>query len=724
MISLSPQRPIRFLFLIACAIILSAGQTPAATLPQDYPYQVVLRSFLGALKESDFVIEQKPEEPKAASSEERRYLDWLPGRYQEILALKEPPSDFLLSSIEAEKQIMQPSGFGVARLAKADTEGKFSNPRALRLRDFVVSTIDLIMLDHLHESPEGAGARRSDNIGGSLIMMAYAYREAKPDLPPEVRKAYETGLRKMIARQFEWGPKNMHVNMELFAPVGLAYAAQALDDPEVLKAARAYTETIFHDERYYNPAGFFLEDGGFDSTYNGISRFFATWAGLLTDWDFIKKGLDQSFKLRAYLSLPEPPESRDREGGPLFFGPCHFNARTSGDSPADQWGYKDRNFGAAMLTDYALPLVEWPSEADLKRSEAARIKAEAGEPPRLQPWKENHWIRSNLTTEYTRKDFFQHVSKLREEKSPLLKYPFEKPERFVERFGDFFVVAKFDHFGVILFTGFVPPDYEDKARGFGGGNLSAFWTPESGPVILGRTRGFQGQTPDLPSDWRVRPVHAISGQTTNGKFFSSSRCLRPKSDIQTTPDGFAVTAQGIVGSNPSRIALRGEISYKRTFKGDNTGLEVESSVKIATPEEIGELCEIIPFFLRDNRYHQADKQTLPKFSIEFKTGSDWKEATVETTKNVEAIRVKRFAGTIEILLEKPQDARLSPEEWADDTQSRVVCRNVLIDFPRGKAPGQPFESSLKYRIIPVPTGDAAISRTKIDGRPPSIPDPS
>ena len=701
MISPTFRRPIGFLYFLPWLALLLPDPASAAKLPQDYPYQVVLRTFLGSLKESDFVIEQKSEDPTTALSEERRYLDWLPGRHQEILAIKEPPADFLLSSIESEDQIMQPSGFGAARLARADVEGNFSNPRALRLRDFVVSTIDLLMLDHLHEIPEGAFARRSDSLGGSLIMMAYAYREAKQELPPEVREAYETGLRKMIARLMEWGPTSLHVNMELFAPVGLTYATQALDDPEITKAARAYTEKLFLDERFYNPAGFFIEDGGFDSTYNGISRFFATWAGLLTDWDFIKKRLDESFKLRAYLSLPEPPESRNLQGGPLFFGPCHFNSRTSGDSPADQWSYRDRNYGAAMLTDYALPLVEWPGEADLIRSEAQRKKEVAGEAPGLKPWKENHWIRSDLTTEYTRKDFFQYMSKLRAENSPLLKLPFEKPERFVERFGDFFVVAKFDHFGVIIFTGFVPPDYENKARGFGGGNLSAFWTPDSGPLILGRSRGFQGKTPDLPAAWRVRPVHAISGQTKNGKFFTSSRCLRPKSDIQVGPDHFSVSLEGLMGTNPSRIALRGQIAYKRSFKGDNNGLEIESSVKIETPEEIGELCEVIPFFLRDNRFHLVEKNTLPKFSIEFKTGSDWKDATVEPTKNVEAIRVKRFDGTIEILLEKPLSARLSPEEWADDNQSRVVCRNVLIDFPRGETPGQPFETAVKYRIIPV-----------------------
>ena len=38
---------------------------------------------------------------------------------------------------------------------------------------------------------------------------------------------YEDGLRKLIARLGNWGPRGSMTDMDLFAPVGLAYAAKA-----------------------------------------------------------------------------------------------------------------------------------------------------------------------------------------------------------------------------------------------------------------------------------------------------------------------------------------------------------------------------------------------------------------------------------------------------------------------------------------------------------------
>lgn len=683
--------------LALIALLAPLGVVRAVCLPQSDPYQVTLRDYLASLKEEDFALTPLPENDLTG---EQRLMKWLPGRLGEPWALTRPPSDFLLTTIEGDpKSVLIPSGIGLARLARDTAPHPVPSPRPMRLRAFVIATIDLLMLDQLHGSPAGASVRRSDFLGGTLIWMAYAYREAKNDLPQNVRAAYETGLKKMVARLQEWGPKNLHTNMELFAPVGLAYAAQAVNDPETHKAAKDYTTKLFSDPRNYNPAGFFLEEGGFDATYNGISLFFSTWAGLITDWDFVKQALNQNFKLRAHLSLPDAAGSRERH----FFGPSHFNTRTSGDSPSDQWGWNDRNYGAAMMTEYALPLLEWPDEVDFQRESTrlAKLRDKDADPPR--PWKEDHWIRADLTTEYPKGDFFNRITALRAEDSPLLKSPYEKPGHFVERFGDSFVIAKFDTYAVILFTGAVVSEYQGKPRGFGGGNLSAFWTPESGPVVLGRSRGNQGKTHDQPEDWRVRPVHSISGQTANGKMFTSARCLQPEVSIHTTPESLEVTVSGTIATNPVRMALRGTMTYQREFRADASGIEVESSVKVATPEEISDLCEVIPLFLRDERFHRTDKGTLPVFTVQFFNGSEWSEAGVEVTENVRTVRVTRAGGVSEIHFDKPASVRLSPEDWVDDHQTRAVCRNLLVDFPRNAAAGEPFDSSLKYRIVPAGT---------------------
>ena len=179
--------------------------------------------------------------------------------------------------------------------------------------------------------------------------------------------------------------------------------------------------------------------------------------------------------------------------------------------------------------------------------------------------------------------------------------------------------------------------------------------------------------------------------------------MQPEVAVHTNPESLEVTVSGTIATNPARMALRGSMTYERVFRADASGIEVESSVKVATPEEISDLCEVIPLFLRDERFHRADLGTLPDFSVRFFNGSDWAEASAEVTENVRTIRVTRAGGVSEIHLDKPASVRLSPEDWVDDHQTRAVCRNLLVDFPRNAAAGEPFDSSLKYRIVPAGT---------------------
>jgi hypothetical protein len=112
-------------------------------------------------------------------------------------------------------------------------------------------------------------------------------------------------------------------------------------------------------------------------------------------------------------------------------------------------------------------------------------------------------------------------------------------------------------------------------------------------------------------------------------------------------------------------------------------------------------------FLRDERFHRTDKGTLPIFTVQFFNGSDWSEAGVVVTENVQTVRVTRAGGVSEVHFNKPASVRLSPEDWVDDHQTRAVCRNLLVDFPRNAGTGGPFDSSLKYRIVPAGTGRPA-----------------
>lgn len=620
-----------------------------------------------------------------------------------------PPAAFLLSSIEKGGEVLRPAinPDDAASIAIRNPRGIFVEAKPILLRAWVTSVIDLMMLDALHDKPEGSVAKRSDYLGGTLIWLAYTYGKIKGELPEEVRQAYETGLKKLADRLLEWGPGGMQTDMALFAPVGLAYCAKVLDDNGMAAKARAFSEPLYTSPQFFNAAGFFPDEGCFDASYNGISLFFATWTGLITEWEFVRSALAQSLKLRSYLMFPEPPQSKNILNRPLFFGPSHFSSRTSADSAADQWGYLDRAMSTSTLTDYALPTVRLPEGTDLKTMEGklqSKLKATQDLIPQKasQPWKESHWVLFSLSNLLDRPKVYGWLSRLKEEGSPMMELPFQRAGNFVEKFGDVLVVAKFEKFGVVIFTGDVGTEYQGLPRGFGGGNVSAFWTPATGAAILGRRRGVQGNAPDSPEEWLTRPVNALSGKTANGKLFSSARCSRPKREIQTSSAGFEVAVSGSTGSFPARQKLRGTIDYKRIFKADSTGLAVDSRVTSATKDVVEELYEIIPFFQRDDNMQRADHDMVPPFRIEFQVDGRWADAGIEPREKVTAIRCTRHDGAVEVALDQPGIVRLSPTDWQDGYQSKAICRNVLISYPLPNGGAEGFQSSIRYRIVPSP----------------------
>src|SRR5205814_8760950 len=58
--------------------------------------------------------------------------------------------------------------------------------------------------------------------------------------------------------------------------------------------------------------------------------------------------------------------------------------------------------------------------------------------------------------------------------------------------------------------------------GLGGGQLSAFWTPTTYSIILGRRAGMGWDaTKDNVAEWRLWPIHAVSGCTPRSEEHTS-----------------------------------------------------------------------------------------------------------------------------------------------------------------------------------------------------------
>src|SRR5262249_49857916 len=134
----------------------------------------------------------------------------------------------------------------------------------------------------------------------------------------------------------------------------------------------AYARRLYTDERTFNPAGYFVDQGGIDLGFAGQTNFYVAWTALATDWPFARNALDRVYRLRNHLCLPEP-DGR-------IVGPSHFHPRFSADAPRDQWewgGYRDA--AAALAPDEAVCLALLPPTAELSVAQAGRARAFQGQ---------------------------------------------------------------------------------------------------------------------------------------------------------------------------------------------------------------------------------------------------------------------------------------------------------------------------------------------------------
>lgn len=664
------------------------AQLSLTQLPQEHAYQRTLRDFIGTLTEKDLAVERLDFKIADGGDPEEQYRLWLLTlNLPRVQAAALPAAGFTLKSLESAKGLALPAAplesQMLAWLAAWNQAGNpYHGSKPLKLRAFVLAAVDLMMLDYLYEH-EPQGANRADFLGGNLIWIGYTARTVKDVLPAEVRAAFDAGLKKHILRLSGWGPRGAMTDMDLFAPVGLWYCMQAVDDAEVKRVVEAYARRLFTDERFFHPAGYFVDVGCFDTSYNGISLYFATWAALASDWKFAQEAVAKAYRLRAHLCLPEAD-------GKSFQGPSHMSSRTSADPPHDQWNFPHRPYAAAMATDEALHLAPLPA-ANVMRNAPAQLNhhlngimtAKPAE-TKPQPWKESHWSGTlNFAYDHYQKGYYARRLKLEQEASPLLKPLYLRDERFIHEFDKAFLIARFDGYAAVVHTGPI----RGWPNGLAGGALSAFWTPATGPALLGRRRGMQGPVRDTLDEWRLWPVHAVSGTTAGGEFFTSANIKKPeaKYDISDKKGEAIVTGPIAVGKET--------MPYQRRFLLEPNGLTIHTSLQ-TQKTKLAELYETLPVYLAD---HPKAKDV--KVLIQLQVGEQWHDATPQPQTNVKAIRIERRQGAVVITLDRPRTVQLAPHDWTDGFQTRVNCQTILVDLLGGKAK-EGDGIALSYTIAP------------------------
>ncbi|MCX5661022.1 MAG: hypothetical protein NTW19_15140 [Planctomycetota bacterium] len=723
-------------------------------LPQEHQYQRQLRAYMATLAEKDFdhgaagqmIGEYIPPDPEV---QYRNYLFTLMpgggplvGSKRGVPAINDPPKLFTLANIEGAEAVMKPPLYPEAlmQLVQWDYPGNiYHDNRGLKLRCFVNASIALMMLDN--ELDKEPAARRADWRSTQLIIIGAPYDGFKGVISPEARQAFQDGLKRLARQLMSYGPRGEEPNFDLILPIGLWYAAHDCDDAAFSKEVEAFAKMMFSDPKYFHPAGYWRDRGGIDVGFAGQVHFFTVWAALASDWPFAKESIEKVYRLRAHLTLPEPDGT--------VTGPSAFDTRLGSPAYADQWSFAGRDHGALMLTDEAACWIKPIAEKDLVESGKNRaiefqrqinenpVKSGngSGETPYVylkneeimsRPWTmrliENYQFPASMVyvQDFYKKGAYAHLQKLEKQKSPWLKFPFAREENFVRDFAGAFVVSKSSEFGAILHTGPLGSQSPDEKLvqlpaplGFGGGQLSAFWTPATGSVILGRRGGIIHQTPyDKPEEWRTWPIHAVTGMTAEGKVITSARIVAPETQVEAKRRSAKAKVHGLmstfrvvpdVASKPEKPVqdmydepLAGRIDYTRAFEIEPDQLRIETKVTADGKDKVAELCETIPVYLRDAKLQPDATPT----TIEFKADGKWTPATEAYQEKVKAVRLTRFAGAVEIEFDQPQRVKLSPAEWKDPVQlSFGNCRNVMIDLmPAGGNAGEFKEAKVAYRI--------------------------
>ena len=246
-----------------------------------------------------------------------------------------------------------------------------------------------------------------------------------------------------------------------------------------------------------------------------------------------------------------------------------------------------------------------------------------------------------------------------------MKPPFERSTDFIQKHGDVFLAAKVGGYGAIIHTGRLSwwSSNSGSLAGYSGGALSAFWTPETGSVVLGKARGFASKTKDTWTDWQLWPTHHIAGVDSAGAAFSSGRqkSVTRRHDVsatEATVDCSGSLADG--AADPNDALTDGTVDYSRKFEVKSSGLKITSTVTSTGTDQAAELYEIIPIFHGDTKAQAATIQDATP-SISLKIDGSWVSPKTSLQTGVTAIRIQRFSGTVYIEFASSEAVKLSPQ---------------------------------------------------------------
>jgi len=719
------------------------AENPATEEPKwTTEWEQVLVNWVKSLTPADLAVEQKTFDfdkyDDAGFRRNRLFVQgWAPPARIANTALMEPPADYLwkggiwrpdlavnqqsLESLGLQKgQIWLPEhptvACNVAWLYSCrEPWNPYAGDCAVAYRAAVIAAINLVMYrEQIRYDCSGepgcqnppASGPHTGVYGFGLFFNAYMAHVLSSALPPDVNKAFAEGLKwqaELQAKSKFVGPENMMIA----APIGIYYAGLVNDDEELkAKADEVMTKLMNAD---FKKAGY-IRDGWIpDGSYNGISIYLLAQYYGLTHSPRLKQIFESVYRLKKYMTLPEP------DGTTL--SPSHFNSRTQDGFDRDQYNGREVIFLSDVPDAAYFLKTYWLAQdtADAVRKTAKEYgQRPFNRMPEPAPWghsrpAEHKWdFFSDLSyVIFHEKDFAAMEKAVAEATVPIATL-----DRFTENFANEFYVVRRPAYGAIFYAGPSTPFSDDGAtnahqmlsgeggifNGFGGGGLSAFWTPEAGSVLIGRLTGKEGyvrQNKFVEAEnhsyqiegWRDWLTNQIVGETQEGKIVSSSRVGLPSSKLSA--DGNELTIRSVLPRETKKqgTVIDARVSYVRTYHFGDTALEAKLEIQTDKPIALKSFYEALPVrFAPDTTASYLDTAGKPV------TEADG------VIKDVKTVRLSRAGHETDIAFSNPVSISTDVITAISRQRTLVEGRSMLIVLPTSLSPGQPV--TLQYTITP------------------------
>ncbi len=431
-------------------------------------------------------------------------------------------------------------------------------------------------------------------LAGYLGHMAYTYLQVKDVLPTSTQQAMETMLRMYAERLDLWTPYSQLLNLGIRSTYAFYLTWLATNDNAILTYYQNTLDGFYGNQsagRWFS-AGYFADDGRYDSGYNGWN-ILHTLRLLQLDPSPAQEVIDAGhnlFDLQAHLTFRDPDNS--------WYSPNEFNTRSSAGAISGVLGGSSRASAGGGIGRYLPALKPQPGMPNgLPYAYAFMRDANLIGPQSYSPWVNNgrldpndslfhhdlicqlsdvtgwftlasrnfpNWYVNTPTpwpappgdrdygtplfamTLFESPDLQTWVTEA--QNNPQLEdFPFEAEGPYTRSFDDEFVYARFGGpsqagypYATMIHAG--PVSAGDAwvgsalqpgfiPAGFGGGQIAMFWGPHTGAALRGMRRGYNNDPGDDWIEWSAWPMHAVSLVSTAGDWTSSSRIITPSTDV-------------------------------------------------------------------------------------------------------------------------------------------------------------------------------------------------